>query len=74
MTIPYYIEEPVTHKEVLVPNEIIYYCDRYTVDTDREELRYLDCVYMNMGYYGNHPSHLKQMRERLYNRVQSIFD
>ena len=41
------------HAQVKVPYEILEYCDRFTYDVNREDLRYIDCVYMNMGYYGN---------------------
>ena len=34
----------------------------YTYDTDRDDLRYMDCVYMHMGLYGNNPDHLRQIR------------
>jgi len=54
------------YQKVEVPQEIVEYCDHFTVDADRNELRYLDCVYMNMGYYGNDPDKLKEMRQRIY--------
>jgi len=54
------------YQKVEVPQEIVEYCDHFTVDADRNELRYLDCVYMNMGYYGNDPDQLKEMRQRIY--------
>ena len=72
MTVPFYID--IDYQKVEVPQEILSYCDAFTTDATREELRYLDCVYMNMGYYGNDPSHLRRMRERLYNRVHPIFE
>ena len=53
------------YKQVEVPQEIIIYCDFFTVDAKRDDLRYLDCVYMNMGYYGNDPEKLKEMRYRI---------
>ena len=56
MTIPYYIENPITHVETEVPQEILYYCDNFTLDADRADLRYFDCVSMHMGYYGNDPT------------------
>ena len=48
---PFYID--INYQKVEVPQEILFYCDAFTVDATREELRYLDCVYMNMGLYGN---------------------
>ena len=53
------------YKQVEVPEEIIQYCDYVTYKADRDELRYLDCIYMNMGYYGNDPETLKEMRSRV---------
>lgn len=52
MTIPFFIEEPITLKQVEVPQEILHYCDSFTMTNDRENLRYIDCVWMHMGYYG----------------------
>jgi len=72
MTVPYYIEH--NYQQVEVPQEILYYCDNSTYDADREDLRYLDCVYMNMGYYGNDPETLKRMRDHFYNTVKPIFE
>ena len=40
------------YQQVEVPQEILRYCDQFTMDSHRNELKYLDCVYMNMGYYG----------------------
>lgn len=53
------------YQQVEVPQEILRYCDQFTMDSLRNELKYLDCVYMNMGYYGNDPEQLKEMRRRL---------
>jgi len=72
MTVPYYIE--YDYKQVQVPQEILYYCDSFTVDADREDLRYLDCVYMNMGYYGNDPEQLKRMRNQYHYKVNPVFE
>lgn len=69
MTVPLIIE--YNYKKVEVPQEILYYCDNYTLDADREDLRYIDCVYMHMGYYGNDPKRLKQERDH---HVKPIFD
>ena len=48
------------------PPEILEFCDKFTYNADRESLRYLDCVYMNMGLYGNDPKQLEEMRQRIY--------
>jgi hypothetical protein len=49
MTVPFFIEEPLTWKKVEVPYDIVQYCDTFTLDADREDLRYIDCVWMHMG-------------------------
>jgi len=72
MTVPLVIE--YNYRQVEVPQEILYYCDEYTVDTDREDLRYLDCVYMNMGYYGNDPVLLQRMRDELLSKPRPVFE
>ncbi len=54
------------HNQVNVPQEIVTYCDDFTFNINRENLRYVDCIYMNMGYYGNDPNHLKKMRQRTF--------
>ena len=53
------------YKQVEVPQEIIRYCDHFTYDASRDDLRFLDCVYMNMGYYGNDPEKLKELRYKI---------
>ena len=53
------------YKQVKVPYEILEYCDRFTYDANREDLRYIDCVYMNMGYYGNDLVKLQEMRKSI---------
>jgi len=72
MTVPLVIE--YNYRQVEVPQEILYYCDEYTVDTDREDLRYLDCVYMNMGYYGNDPVLLQRMRDEFLSKPRPVFE
>ena len=71
MTIPFFVQEPITLKQVQVPYDILNYCDTFTVDANREDLRYIDCVYMHMGFYGNDPKKLKQYR---VNHVKPVFD
>ena len=70
MTVPFFVEDPTqfTRPKVEVPYDIVQYCDRFTVDADREDLRYIDCVWMHMGYYGT-PAHImKAHREQYWNR------
>ncbi len=55
----------IDYKQVEVPHEVIEFCDYFTYDAKREDLRYIDCVYMNMGYYGNDPKHLEEMRKQI---------
>ena len=78
MTIPFFVENPtLPHRpKVEVPYEIVRYCDEFTVDADREDLRYIDCIWMHMGYYGTPASIMKEARERYWDRstVHSIFD
>ena len=69
---PFYID--IDYQKVEVPQEILFYCDAFTVDATREELRYLDCVYMNMGLYGNSPEQMREMRRRYGYQVRPIFD
>ena len=72
MTVPFYIA--IDYQKVEVPQEILSYCDAFTTDATREELRYLDCVYMNMGLYGNSHQQMKEMRRRYNYNVRPIFD
>ncbi|MCP3684741.1 MAG: hypothetical protein GY861_18895 [bacterium] len=53
------------YNQVQVPQEIVDFCDYFTYNAERENLRYLDCIYMNMGYYGGDPVQLEQMRQRI---------
>ena len=50
---PFYID--INYQKVEVPQESLFYSDAFTVAATREELRYLDYVYINMGLYGNSP-------------------
>jgi hypothetical protein len=45
--------------------EIVQFCDSFTNDIDREDLKYIDCVWMNQGKYGNDPAQLKKLRQEL---------
>lgn len=68
MTVPFFIENPtVDHRPMVeVPYEIVMYCDEFTVDADREDLRYTDCVWMHMGYYGTPKHVMKAVRDEYY--------
>ena len=58
--IPFFIE--MNQQQVHVPQEIVRYCDEFTLGTNSNDLRFLDCVYMNMGYYGNDVDILEEYR------------
>ena len=76
MTIPFFIEEPNTFERVKVPQEIVFYCDDRTNNVNREDLQYIDCVWMHMGYYGV-PAHIMQeVRNEHFDRtsVHPIFE
>tara|TARA_B100000902_G_scaffold376289_2_gene407211 strand:- start:2599 stop:2799 length:201 start_codon:yes stop_codon:yes gene_type:complete len=62
----------IDYKQVKVPEEIIQWCDVFTYDAKRDDLRYIDCVYMNMGEYGNDLERLKRMREEM--SILPVFD
>jgi len=66
MTIPFFVEEPYTWKKVEVPQEIVVYCDDFTYDVDRSELRYIDCVWMHMGYYDTPKHIMKAVRDEYF--------
>ena len=74
MTIPFYIEHPITHQQVKVPQEIVYYCDKYTIDANRDDLRYFDCVLMHMGYYGTSVEIMKKYRKDLEFPILPVFE
>ena len=62
----------IDYQPVTVPYEIVRYCDKFTYDANRDDLRHLDCVYMHMGLYGNNKEHLRQMRID-YPPVKKVF-
>jgi hypothetical protein len=74
MTIPYYIEEPLTWKRVQVPYEIVHYCDAFNPLVDREDLEYVDCVWMHMGYYGVPKHVMKAVRQEWDPNVIPVFE
>jgi len=64
-----FIDDPSSYRypppQIKVSDEIVEYCDYFTVDAERGSLRHLDCIYYNMGYYGNDPEMLKKDRQRV---------
>ncbi|MAD23686.1 MAG: hypothetical protein CMO44_05870 [Verrucomicrobiales bacterium] len=53
------------YQNLEVPPDILRYCDSFVLDAERNNLRYIDCVFMHMGEYGNDPQQLKEIRERI---------
>lgn len=74
MTVPFFVTDHILNKQVEVPQEILLWCDTMTVDADREDLRYLDCVYMHMGFYGVPKEIMKAVRDEFNPPVKPIFD
>jgi hypothetical protein len=69
-----FVENPITFKQEEVPADIIQYCDSFTLHADHEDLRYLDCVWMHMGYYGVPKSVMKAHRDEWNPPVIPVFD
>ena len=74
MTVPVFIEEPITWKQIKVPYDIVQYCDSFTLDANREDLRYLDCVLMHMGYYGTSVEIMEKYRRDLGFSILPVFE
>ena len=74
MTVPFFVEEPHTWKKVEVPYDIVQYCDSFTLNADREDLRYIDCVWMHMGYYGVPKHVMKAHRDEWNPPVIPVFE
>ena len=68
MTVPFFIDYP---EPLEVPQDIVFYCDNYSVNVDRDDLSYLDCIYMHLGYYGNDPVKLREYRR---SQIQPLFE
>lgn len=69
-----FVEDPITFKQEKVPADIIQYCDSFTLHADHEDLRYLDCVWMHMGYYGVPKSVMKAHRDEWNPPVIPVFE
>ena len=76
MTIPFFVEDPTQYHrpQVRVPYDIVQYCDSFTGNADREDLRYIDCVWMHMGYYGTPKHIMKAVREEYFSKPHPIFE
>ena len=72
--IPVFVEEPITWKKIEVPHDIVKYCDDYTLDADREDLRYIDCVWMHLGYYGVPKHIMKAVRQEEMPEIYPAFE
>ena len=50
-----WIDDPNSYRfpppQIEVPEYVINWCDNFTVDAERDSLRFLDCIYYKMGYY-----------------------
>jgi len=53
-----------------VPHDILFYCDHYTYHAERDSLKYIDCVHMHMGDYGNDTKELKRYRDEWLDKKQ----
>jgi len=69
-----FVEDPITLKQQEVPADIIQYCDSFTLNADREDLRYIDCVWMHMGYYGVPKHVMEAVREEWNPSVLPVFE
>ena len=52
--------------QVEVAPDILRYCDAVTVDAERDDIRYLDCLWENHGYYGTPPHIMKAVRDEYF--------
>ena len=50
-----FIDDPTSYRypppQIEVPQHVIEWCDNFTVDAERDSLRFLDCLWYKMGYY-----------------------
>ena len=74
MTVPYYVEEPITWKQIKVPYDIVQYCDAFNPTVDRDDLQYIDCIWMHLGYYGVHTHIMKAVREEWNPNIIPVFE
>jgi len=73
---PFFVENlTLPHRpKVEVPRDIVEYCDAFTVDARRDDLRYIDCIWMHMGYYGTPASVMKEYRKQWNPAVMPLFE
>ena len=75
---PYYIEDLRSYHRpapmIEVSQDIVEYCDYFTVDAKRTSLRYQDCVWMHLGFYGNNADEMKKFRESHPPQIRPIFE
>lgn len=67
--VPFMMEVPAQWGggQVEVAPDIIRYCDAVTVDAERDEIRYLDCLWDQHGYYGTPPHIMRGIRDEYFN-------
>jgi len=67
--VPFIMEVPAGWGggRVEVTPDILRYCDAVTFDAERDDIRYLDCLWENHGFYGT-PKHIMQaVRDEYFN-------
>jgi hypothetical protein len=70
------VPHPYTHQPTPVPHDIMKYCDAFTpLSTSQEDLEYIDCVWMHMGFYGV-PKHVMKAVRDEFNPppIRPVFD
>ena len=68
------VPHPYTHQPTPVPHDIMKYCDSFTM-ASQEDLEYIDCVWMHMGFYGV-PKHVMKAVRDEFNPppIRPVFD
>jgi len=62
------VPHPQNHQPTPVPHDIMLYCNK-TTNSNPEDLEYIDCVWMHMGYYGVPKNIMKAVRDEHFNRI-----
>ena len=57
------VPHPYTHQPTPVPHDIMHYCNSFTINANPEDLEYIDCVWMHMGFYGVPIHVMKDVRD-----------
>ena len=68
------VPHPHTHQPTPVPSDIVDYCNAFSYNKSPQDLEYIDCVWMHMGYYGV-PTHvMKAVRDEWKPDVIPVFE